>query len=452
MRRRFLLPALLALLPFLSAGTASPDGGGAAATLEAPSYVGAAPSEGPIDDLPGLTSVVLRYTYRTDRAEVKVLRDETGQPFLSLGEVADFFGVKWNYQPLPRRVDLSRGDHKVVLVLSQPNALVDGAETLRIAPLGVVEGQVAVSPEAAADLLSALLNLQVLFVKDSASLVVGGVSPDDVRREIAEENGESLPPATPPSVPTPGPDQEAVVTPAPKVETVKLREKNRRAYAVKRVVIDPGHGGRDAGAIGYDRRYMEKQATLDIALRVAALLRQQPDLEVLLTRDRDKYITLQYRTEFANRHKADLFVSIHCNANRKKSAKGTETYVYSSRATGSAADAAMRENVGGDRTLDFTFDDLIHNAYRARSFYLARMIARRIQDRLGQKILRIQQAPFYVLARVRMPSVLVETAFITHKEEENKLKDPEWRQKTAQAIADGILAYRDGVEDSIERR
>jgi N-acetylmuramoyl-L-alanine amidase len=274
-------------------------------------------------------------------------------------------------------------------------------------------------------------------------LVVGGVTPEDVRREIAAELS---------SVSGAPPDQGAspVATLPPDKRILTISANQLRTYKVKRVVIDPGHGGRDGGAVGYSGNFVEKKATLDIALRVAELLKDQPDLEVLLTREKDKYITLQYRTEFANRQQADLFVSIHCNANRKKSAKGSEVYVYSSRATGSAADAAARENQGGD-FIDFVFDDLNHWSYSKRSFFLANRIDERIQERLGQKILRTEQAPFYVLARVKMPSVLVETAFITHKDEEKKLKDPEWRQKIAQAIADGILAYRDGVEDSLER-
>jgi N-acetylmuramoyl-L-alanine amidase len=231
------------------------------------------------------------------------------------------------------------------------------------------------------------------------------------------------------------------VVPPPEGKVKTVPSGGVKTYKVRRVVIDPGHGGKDGGARGYDGKYVEKQATLDIALRVVRILKEEPDLEVLMTRNTDHYITLQYRTEFANRHKADLFVSIHCNANRKTSAKGTETYVYSSRATGNAAAAAARENTGSDSTMDFVFDDLIHNGFRRRSFYLAEKIDQRIQDR-----------PFYVLARVSMPSVLVETAFITHREEELKLQNPEWRQKIAQAIADGIMAYRDGVEDSLERR
>lgn len=441
MRRILLIAALLGLPAVLFSAATSQN---KPATIEAESYWSSSPASNPVDDLPGLKDVSLRYTYRSEQGHAPVLRDSVGKPYLAISDVAVFFGVKWNYEPLIRRIELSRGERKVVAVLSQPSALVDGNETIFLDPPEIVDGQVAVSPEAAADLIGAVLNVQVLFMEGHATLVVGGVSAEDVRREIDEEmNGTAGKGTTASTGPTP-------TLPPPDASVKTVSSAAVKTYKVRRVVIDPGHGGKDGGARGYDKKYLEKQATLDIALRVVRILKAQPDLEVLMTRDTDHYITLQYRTEFANRHKADLFVSIHCNANKKTTAKGTETYVYSSRATGSAADAAARENVGGD-FMDFVFDDLNHGVYRKRSYFLADKIARRIQDRLGQKILRIEQAPFYVLARVNMPSVLVETAFITHKEEEKKLKDPEWREKIAQAIADGILAYRDGVEDSLER-
>ncbi len=433
-----------------SAVSGGAEGSASPATLGAESYV-APPASVAVDDLASLTKVSLRYTYRNDRGQVGVLRDPSGKPYLPLREVAEFFGVRLDYQPQNQRLSLARGQRKVVAVLSRSLALVDGNELLVLSPPEMVEGRLAMEPEAAAELFRSVLNVQVLFLREHAVLSVGGVTPDDVRREIAAEaTGKGARPPGVSATPPPPPPQ-ATLPPESSGRVATISSQPRRFYQVRRVVLDAGHGGRDGGAVGHSKKFNEKEANLDIALRVADLLRQEPDLEVLMTREKDRFISLQDRVEFANRHKADLFVSIHCNANRRKNARGTETYVYSSRATGSAAEAAARENGGGD-TLDFVLDDLVHGAYRLRSYFLAEKIDQRIRDRLSQKILRIEQAPFYVLARVRMPSVLVETAFITNKEEEKKLKDPEWRQRISQAIADGILAYRDGVEDSLERR
>jgi N-acetylmuramoyl-L-alanine amidase len=224
---------------------------------------------------------------------------------------------------------------------------------------------------------------------------------------------------------------------------------SKQVYRLRRIVVDAGHGGKDIGARGYDRRYNEKQATLDIAKKVVALLKKEPELDVLMTRNSDYFVTLKGRTTFANKHGADLFVSIHCNSNPRSNAKGTETYVYSPKASNAyGARVAHLEN-GGKDYKDLILNDLHHNAYKIRSYFLATKVDELIQRRLGQHIRRIQQAPFYVLARVDMPSILIETAFISNKGEEAKLRDPQWQDNIAKAIADGILGYRDTVESGL---
>jgi len=392
-------------------------------------------------------AVELRYTYKADRVTVEPLKDTDGRPWVPLDEVAAFYGVRFQYQPQARRIEMSRGQRRVVAVASQAFALVDGVESFPLEPPETVQGRLCARPEAAAALLRAVLNVQASYLDDKGVLYVGAVSEDDVRREIDAERAGQLPPAPAGALATPNPSAEPTWPgPEPRVQSITPKSVVARIYRIKRIVIDPGHGGRDGGAVGYSGRFYEKTATLDIAKRVAEILRREQDLEVLLTRDKDKYITLQYRTEFANRHQADLFVSVHCNANPRRNARGTEVYIYSSRATGNAMEAAARENAGGD-FLPMIEADLWSGTYRTRSKLLAENVDQRIHDRLGQHILRTEQAPFYVLARVKMPSILVETAFITHREEERKLKDPEWRALVAQAIADGVLAYRDKVED-----
>jgi N-acetylmuramoyl-L-alanine amidase len=204
--------------------------------------------------------------------------------------------------------------------------------------------------------------------------------------------------------------------------------------------------------MGYDKRYSEKQATIDIGTKVADILSRDPNLQVYMTRTSDYYISLKYRCEFANRHNGDVFVSIHCNANPRSKSTGTETYVYSPRASNKvAAVAAVNENAGKD-SISSMLADLYHRGYDKRSYRLAMEVDRNIRDRLKQHIRHIQHAPFYVLRQVDMPSILVETAFITNPKEEVKLRDPYWRDKVAKAIADGILAYRDVVESTSENQ
>jgi N-acetylmuramoyl-L-alanine amidase len=248
----------------------------------------------------------------------------------------------------------------------------------------------------------------------------------------------------PPAAAVPEPENTQEVQPQAR-PVVPENVSSDQIYQVRRIVIDPGHGGRDIGARGYDRKFCEKIATLDIAKRVAKILGSDANLDVFMTRDRDKYITLKYRTDFANQHKADLFVSIHCNSNPRSLATGTETYVYSARPSNKlAAVAAVAENEG---RIDLAawFAELHNQRYTGNSYALAREVDDRIKGRLKQKLRRVQKAPFYVLRQVDMPAILVETAFISNKAEEVKLKDPYWREQIAKAIADGILVYRDLV-------
>jgi N-acetylmuramoyl-L-alanine amidase len=415
-------------------------------------------------------SVALKYTYRPDQSEVGLLKDKSGKSYLPLTEAAKFYGVQMVFDPQTRRVTLSKGDNQAKLVVSHPDFMMaNPTESVPMDPVEVVAGQLAVSPMSAQDLFSALLGIQVRYLPDQQVLMAGGVKAAEIKNEImAEEQKEENPPSQPATravvvqqsqhtttVPSEDAREEKASTDKDAKEVRDTRRNNepppssKQIYRLRRIVIDAGHGGKDIGAKGYDRRYNEKQATLAIATKVVLLLKKQPDLEVLMTRNADYFVTLKGRTTFANKRGADLFVSIHCNSNPRSNARGTETYVYSSKASNSyAAQYARLENGGKDYT-DFILNDLHHRGYKDRSFFLATKVTELLRSRLGQHIRRIQQAPFYVLARVDMPSILIETAFISNQKEEAKLKDPLWQDKIAKAIVDGILGYRDTVEGGL---
>jgi len=419
-------------------------------------------------------SVSLKYTYKPDQSPVVLLKDIQGKSYLPLVEVAKFYGVEVKFDSQTRRVALSKGKNQVKLVLSQPVFLTsDPVESFPIEPVEVVSGQLGVLSETAESLFTVLLNVNVQFNPDQQALVAGGIQPKELRAEILADSpaGKTLPaypaphaaasslsgvPAAAPTlVPTPTEVEEVETKPAPeeRPRPGKVEEEAPNAnqvYAVRRIVIDPGHGGKDIGAKGYDKRYCEKQATLDIGKRVAELLKEQDGVEVLMTRDTDKYISLKYRTEFANRHNADLFVSIHCNSNPRSLATGTETYTYSARPSNKlAAVAAVNEN-GYGNDLANIFADLHNKGYSRNSYELAKRVEERIRDRLKQHLRHIQHAPFYVLRQVDMPAILIETAFISNKSEEIKLRDPYWRDKIAKAIVDGIVDYKQSVEGTHE--
>jgi N-acetylmuramoyl-L-alanine amidase len=419
----------------------------------------------PMVNLKADESVSLKYTYKLDQGSVSVLHDIKGKAFLPLKEVAEFYGADLQFDSQTRRVSLQKGKNQVKMVLSQPVFLIlDPESSFPMDPVEVVAGQLAIPPDSAGDVFGTLLNVNVRFLADQQALVAGGVREDELRQEILAQvvqlkNSSAVPTATAAvdvtqvSIPTAAPSLEP--TPTEEAE-VKEEPPTGQIERIRRIVIDAGHGGNDAGAPGHDHRYFEKQATLDIANRVASYLKEEQnggkEFEVLMTRTGDYYITLKYRTDFANSHDADLFVSIHCNSNPRAAAHGTEIYEYGSRASNKlAAVAAARENYGTDY-LDYTFADLRTTVYKVRSRSLAEHVESSIREKMGQHFRNIQRAPFYVLAHADMPSILVETAFISNQEEENKLRDPYWRDKMAKAIAEGIISYKDNVEGTVENQ
>jgi N-acetylmuramoyl-L-alanine amidase len=412
---------------------------------------------GSISGLTAEQMVSLQYTYRDDKAQVPVLRDIKGTAYLPLMEVAQFYGVQVDYDAASRRVLLGKGKNRIKLVVSQSVFLtLDPSASFPLDPVEVVAGQLGIPPESSVDLLQALLNINVRYVADQNALMVGGVKDEELRREILAQVKQLKSPETGPTTfapalePTPTEVEEVAVVRPQRGRAEEDMPTAKQIYRVRKVIIDAGHGGMDGGAWGYARRLKEKDVVLDIAVRIERLLRHDKSLTVLLTRNSDRFISLKYRTDFANSHNADLFVSIHCNANPHSGVTGTETYFYSSKSSNKlAAVAAVRENAGEDLT-NSILTDLRHSAYRIRSYRLAEQVEGRIRDRLGLPIRRVQKAPFYVLARVDMPSILIETAYLSNRLEEEKFTNSAWREKIAQAIADGILAYKDIVEESIE--
>ena len=222
--------------------------------------------------------------------------------------------------------------------------------------------------------------------------------------------------------------------------------------ALRSIVIDPGHGGHDPGAVGA-RGLQEKDLTLDIARRLAAVLQEELAVKVTLTRSRDVFVPLRERTTLANRQKADLFVSIHVNAARGAGASGTETYFLSSEATDNAARAAAAlENKvielepgarGGSRDLlRSILWDLAQSEFQQESSRLAESLQDNLERALRQPSRGVKQAPFYVLGGAAMPAVLVEIGFISNAHEEERLQDEGYRDRIARALAAGLGAYK----------
>lgn len=221
------------------------------------------------------------------------------------------------------------------------------------------------------------------------------------------------------------------------------------ALGVQRIVIDPGHGGRDYGAPGYLKGVHEKQIVLSISKRLAKKIRKQLGYEVILTRSSDRYMTLEERTALANTKNADLFISIHTNSHRDRRAYGVETYFLNLATDNEAIMVAAMENATSEKNisdLQTILLDLMQHAKINESSRLAVHVQGSMNTRLKKKYSRIKnkgvkQAPFYVLLGAQMPAILIETSFISNKRECKRLTDPGYQDALVQGIVDGIKKY-----------
>ncbi len=221
------------------------------------------------------------------------------------------------------------------------------------------------------------------------------------------------------------------------------------ALGVQRIVIDPGHGGKDYGAPGYLKGVHEKNVVLEIAKKLAEKIRRELGCEVILTRERDKYLTLEERTAIANTKKGDLFISIHANASRNKRAFGIETYFLNLTTDDESITVAARENATSEKNiseLQTILNDLLQNAKINESSRLATYVQKELCRNMGGKYDRIKnkgvkRAPFYVLIGAQMPAVLIETSFISNKTECQRLKDIKYQGELCDGIVSGIRKY-----------
>lgn len=217
---------------------------------------------------------------------------------------------------------------------------------------------------------------------------------------------------------------------------------------IETIVIDPGHGGKDPGAIGR-AGLEEKDVVLDIAKRLKVLVEERTNKRVLLTREDDTFIPLEERTAFANANNADLFISIHTNSSPRRQLMGIETYLLDLSSDPHAMETAARENMG---TLSSTSDlekilkDLIFSLKKEESLLFAHLVQDSIIDSLSPRYrnvinLGVKQAPFYVLIGANMPSILAEVSFISNPTEERRLRDADYRQEIAEGLFQAVKRY-----------
>lgn len=221
------------------------------------------------------------------------------------------------------------------------------------------------------------------------------------------------------------------------------------SLGVKRIVIDPGHGGEDRGAPGYFKGVYEKDIVLSIGKQLAKKIKKRLGCEVIMTRSKDVFITLEERTRIANRNKADLFISIHTNASMSRRAYGTETYFLNLAKDKASVSVAARENATSEKNIS-DLQTILNSLMKNTKITESSKLAKNIQTTMIKKLSRhykntknkgVKQAPFYVLLGARMPAVLVETAFISNKRECKRLQNSTYQSRLCDSIVDGIERY-----------
>lgn len=237
-------------------------------------------------------------------------------------------------------------------------------------------------------------------------------------------------------------------------EAGKLKAKAPIDNSIKRIVLDPGHGGKDPGAVGFSKKNFEKEIVLELALKLKKKLEQQLDVEVLLSRDKDEFVSLQQRTKFANENNADLFISLHCNAHRKSEIDGIEVYYLSTAKTDEARAVEAMENQvvyeyeGGQEAvkkyddLAFILADMAQSEHLEESYNLGANLQSALVSATEAYDRGVKQANFYVLRGAFMPSVLLEFGFLSNKEEEKKLINSSYQEKLIDSVFIGIRDFK----------
>jgi N-acetylmuramoyl-L-alanine amidase len=217
---------------------------------------------------------------------------------------------------------------------------------------------------------------------------------------------------------------------------------------IGRIVIDPGHGGHDTGTVG-PHGLREKDLVLDVGLRLSKLLEEKAGAEVIMTRSDDTFVPLEERTALANQKDADLFVSIHANASRDASARGVETYYLNFTSDPHALEVAARENAASEESVH-QLQDLVKKIVLTEKIKESQVFADDVQHAVYGRLIKagggqgnrgVKRAPFVVLIGANMPSILAEISFLTNPYDERQLRKPEYRQRIAEALYQGIYQY-----------
>tara|TARA_Y100000590_G_scaffold366758_1_gene426325 strand:- start:2347 stop:3792 length:1446 start_codon:yes stop_codon:yes gene_type:complete len=240
-------------------------------------------------------------------------------------------------------------------------------------------------------------------------------------------------------------------------DNTKKIQQLRKKWIIDTIVIDPGHGGKDPGAIGVNN-IQEKDITLDISKQLGKMIERNLGMRVIYTRQEDVFVPLWKRTQIANNSDADLFLSIHANASHPHSStKGFETYLLRIGKTAAAVEVAKRENETikleekNHQYIDFSdakriVASMTQNSAMKSSEFLAEAIQKNLSERIDSKDRGVKQAGFHVLVGATMPNALIEVGFVTNKQEAAQLKKSQYKREIAKGIFEAVLDFKNKYE------
>jgi len=344
------------------------------------------------------------------------------EEYLSLADLSANWNAQATWSELTGNADLKLPGHTLRFSADNTFFLADGKSYNLFNPVRLYQGELYVPMELFTRFLIPLWGRSIIWDAKDRKLSLGGISPEQI-----------------------------------KIPEARRRNQIPEKQGIQKVVVDPGHGGKDPGAVG-PTGLQEKDINLEIAFMLKAILEQDHNLIVVMTRSDDTFIPLGDRTKLANQEAADIFISIHCNAAPRKKVKlktmrGSETYFLSlaktddARATAAMENSAIdfeqpQKNVANQDDVQFILWDMVQNEFLTESSDLAELVQESLTKKLPAVPNRgINQAGFYVLNGAYMPAILVETSFISHRDEEKLLKKPDNLKKIARGIADGLEAF-----------
>ena len=360
--------------------------------------------------------------------------------YLSLKDISRVYEAKVHWYPVSGRVELTLNHTKIDFLLDSKLVKVNRIQRKISKPVRLIDDKVYVPLE---------FLLSPLWTKVSK----GKTYWDDYTRTFTftkkpppAASAELLPETTSVTVSL----LEEAPTALALVSTGTVITSQRKEKPIGKIVIDPGHGGKDPGAISR-RGTREKDINLRFAKELARTLSDDYGYQVILTRNRDIFLPLYQRVEIANHAQADLFISIHCNASSSRRLNGFEVYFLSEKATDADAQAvALRENAvialedippWKQKEIEKILYSLETNVFLNQSSELSGLIAQRVEKKTEINNQRVKQATFTVLRGARMPAVLIELGYLSHADEEKKLRTQQFCAKLAECIAYGVHTY-----------